>query len=102
MAILKKGSLVFEWDDAKSDLNLREHGISFVEAASVFNDDLGLMRHDPIHSSGEDRFLLIGASLERRILVVVHVERGERIRIISARAVTPAERRVYEQGSMGR
>jgi uncharacterized DUF497 family protein len=102
MAILRIGSLLFEWDDDKSDSNQTKHGISFVEAASVFNDDLGILSSDPTHSLGEDRFLLIGVSLERRILIVVHVERSERIRIISARAATPRERRDYEQGSMGR
>jgi hypothetical protein len=102
MAVLKIGSLIFEWDDSKSDSNVAKHGISFLEAASVFHDDLGLLKHDPVHSDGENRFLLIGISFERRILTVVHVERGERIRIISARAATPRERRDYEQGSMGR
>jgi uncharacterized DUF497 family protein len=102
MAILKIGSLIFEWDDAKSDSNVSKHGISFLEAASVFHDDLGLLQHDPIHSEGENRFLLIGVSFERRILIVVHVERGEQLRIISARAATPRERRDYEQGSLGR
>ena len=102
MSILKIGSLVFEWDDAKSDSNVSKHGISFLEAASVFHDDLGLLKHDSAHSAGEDRFLLIGVSFERRILIVVHVERGEHIRIISARAATPRERRDYEQGSLGR
>jgi hypothetical protein len=102
MAGLKVGSLIFEWDDAKSASNLSKHGVSFFEAASVFHDEQGLLKHDPVHSAGEDRFLLIGISLERRILIVVHVERGEQIRIISARAATPRERRDYEQGSLGR
>ena len=102
MVILEIGSLIFEWDEAKSASNLSKHGISFLEAASVFHDDLGLLKHDPTHSEGENRFLLIGISLERRILTVVHVERGEHLRIISARAATPRERRDYEQGSLGR
>ncbi|MEO6807296.1 MAG: BrnT family toxin [Edaphobacter sp.] len=102
MAILKIGSLIFEWDDAKSVSNLSKHGVSFLEAVTVFHDGLGLLRRDTVHSTGEDRFLLIGISTERNILVVVHVERGERIRIISARRATPRERRTYEQGSLGR
>jgi uncharacterized DUF497 family protein len=60
MAILRIGSLSFEWDDAKSASNLIKHGISFLEAATVFHDDLGLLRRDADHSAGEDRFLLIG------------------------------------------
>jgi uncharacterized DUF497 family protein len=102
MSILKIGALVFEWDDAKSISNLNKHGISFVEAATVFHDELGLLKRDTIHSAVEDRFLLIGTSIERRIVIVVHVERGERIRIISARLATARERRDYEQGSSGR
>src|ERR1700722_4593806 len=100
MAVLRVGSLVFEWDDAKFDSNLSKHGVSFFEAATVFNDDHGLLQHDVAHSAGEDRFLLIGISMERRILTVVHVERGEHLRIISARAATFRERRHYEQRSL--
>lgn len=102
MAILRIGSLIFEWDEAKSISNLSKHGIAFVEAATVFHDELGLLMQDPFHSTIEDRFLLIGTSIERRILIVVHLERGERIRIISARLATARERRDYEQGSFGR
>jgi uncharacterized DUF497 family protein len=97
MAVLKVGSLVFEWDDAKSDSNLDKHGVSFVEAATVFHDALGRLKRDSVHSGEEDRFLLIGISFERRIVAVVHVERGERFRIISARHATPRERREYER-----
>jgi len=97
MAVLTIGSVVFEWDDDKAASNLSKHGISFLEAATVFRDKLGILKRDIAHSTDEDRFLLIGISLERRIITVVHVERGERLRIISARPATPRERRNYER-----
>lgn len=98
MAVIKIGSLIFEWDDAKSESNLMKHGIAFLEAAEVFHDDFGLLKPDRVHSSEEERVLLIGTSLQGNILVVVFVERGENLRIISARRATPRERRDYEQG----
>jgi uncharacterized protein len=60
MAVLRLGNLEFEWDDAKSESNLIKHGVSFLEAATVFHDVSGLLTHDPAHSEGEDRFVLIG------------------------------------------
>lgn len=102
MAVLKHGSLIFEWDDDKAESNMRKHGVTFVEAAGVFHDDFALLKADTIHSSEEARFLLMGLSLEQNILVIVYVERGEKLRIISARRATPRERRDYEQGNMGR
>jgi hypothetical protein len=97
MAVLQIGNAVFEWDDEKAASNIVKHGISFLEAATVFRDHRGILKRDLAHSVNEDRFLLIGVSLERRIITVVHVERGERIRIISARPATPRERRDYER-----
>ena len=105
MAVLRIGNVVFEWDDAKAASNLSKHGVSFFEAADVFRDHLGLLKRDAVHSQYEDRFLLIGVTLEQRMIAVVHVERGKRFRIISARTATPRERRDYERrdrkGSVG-
>lgn len=90
-------SLTFEWDNAKSELNKRKHRVSFEEAATVFGDPLSLTIDDPQHSQQEDRFVTAGESVQGRLLVVIHTERGERIRIISAREATSRERRDYEQ-----
>jgi uncharacterized DUF497 family protein len=88
----------FEWDPRKAEANLRKHGISFSEAATVFGDHLSETAFDPAHSSEEDRFLTVGRSIRRRLLIVAHVERGDRIRIISARELTRSERDAYEEG----
>lgn len=87
----------FEWDDAKAAANLRKHGVSFEEAASVFFDSLAYTFDDPDHSSGEHRFVTFGFSQVGRLLVVAHAERGRAIRIISARRATRHERGIYEQ-----
>ncbi len=91
-------TLLFEWDEQKADQNHEMHGVSFEEAATVFGDPLSLTIDDPLHSTDEERFVIIGAAtgLRRRVLVVVHTARGDRIRIISAREATPRERRSYE------
>ena len=88
----------FEWDEAKADANLKKHGVSFDEAASVFGDALAVTFADPDHSAGERRFLTFGLSQERRLLVVSHTERRNRIRIISSRRLTRRERNIYEEG----
>jgi uncharacterized DUF497 family protein len=88
---------VFEWDDAKAAANIEKHGISFYEAASVFRDTRGILLPDVAHSKEEDRFLLIGITGERKLLTVIHVDRTDRLRIISARPATRRERRDYEQ-----
>ncbi len=88
----------FEWDPEKAATNLGKHGVSFDEAATVFEDDLSLNGHDPDHSVGEVRFIIFGISSAGRLLVVSHTERGNRIRIISARPATRPERRLYEEG----
>jgi len=85
----------FEWDDAKAESNLEKHGISFPEAATVFADPHAIYLDD---GSGTNRMVVIGTSLRERVLFVVHVERGDRDRIISARAATGPERDVYETG----
>ena len=85
------GNVEFEWDGAKASANLRKHGVSFEEAATVFLDEHAKVFDDP-DSSSEPRFLLLGISAASRIVIVVHVERAERIRIISARKATRTER----------
>ena len=91
--------LAFEWDDNKDKKNRKKHGVSFEEASTVFADPLALTIPDPLHSEEEDRFIAMGESHRRRLLVVVFTERGEKIRIISARVATQRERRDYEEGT---
>ena len=88
--------LIFEWDSKKANLNLKKHNISFVEASTAFEDPLSISIDDPLHSNYEKRQVLIGMSHNNRILVVVHSERGDNIRIISARKATKRERKYYE------
>ncbi len=87
----------FEWDPTKAAANLRQHGVSFNEAATVFGDFLGATAVDPDHSTDENRYITVGSSNRGRVLMVAHVERGDRIRIISARTLTRTERRDYEE-----
>jgi uncharacterized protein len=87
----------FEWDPAKAAKNLRKHGVSFVEAATVFGETLSVTAPDPDHSFGEDRYITIGRSGQDRLLLVAHTERGARIRIINARELTRSERETYEE-----
>jgi len=89
----------FEWDEKKARSNLRKHGVSFSEAGTVFGDPLARMMHDPEHSKAEDRFVMLGESNLRRLLVVVFMDRDDRVRIISAREATRRERRKYEEES---
>jgi uncharacterized DUF497 family protein len=86
----------FEWDANKAALNLSKHGVSFAEAMTIFGDPFEAMIMDPVHSGAELRFVSIGLSAARRVLVVAYTERERRIRIISAREPTPKERREYE------
>jgi hypothetical protein len=88
----------FEWDEAKAEANFEKHGISFADAAIVFGDPLYVDFYDPDHSSDENRYLIIGASKEGRILIVSYTERNGVVRLISAREVTPTERKAYEEG----
>lgn len=90
-------ALLFEWDPQKAKRNLKMHEISFDEASTAFRDPLSRTIDDPLHSQEEDRVVLIGNSQQGRLLVVVHAERGDRIRIISARLATKRERWVYEE-----
>jgi uncharacterized DUF497 family protein len=86
----------FQWDSDKARSNLRKHHISFEEAVSAFYDPLSITIPDPDHSQGEQRFLLMGLSSSHQLLVVSHTDRGESIRIISARMATRQERKFYE------
>ena len=87
----------FEWDPDKAAANLRKHGVSFEEATTVFQDNLSLTGADPDHSADEARFVTFGLSGRGRLLVVAHTARGKRIRLISARAATRPERKLYEE-----
>lgn len=88
----------FEWDPAKDQENQAKHGVSFDEAASVFGDPLATTINDPDHSTEESRFLTTGYSNRQRLIIVAHTDRQGRLRIISARDVTAAERHTYEEG----
>jgi len=87
----------FEWDPKKAALNLKRHGVSFQEAATVFGDPLSITAPDPDHSVEENRSIIVGQSHRGRLLIVSHTERGDRIRIISARELTRKERKAYEE-----
>ena len=90
-------ALRFLWDPRKAGSNERKHGVGFPEATTVFDDSLSVTIPDPAHSVDEQRFLLLGLSIRRGLLVVAHSERGEAIRIISARRANRRERRIYEE-----
>jgi len=92
----RMGTLV-EWDPEKAAQNLRKHGVSFEEAATVLGDPLSVTVADPDHSRQEQRYLLLGRSSAGRFLLVAHADQGRQVRIISARAMTPRERRSYER-----
>jgi uncharacterized DUF497 family protein len=97
MTYFQAGRLTFEWDEAKARRNRAKHHVTFEEAATVFLDPLARVYDDPVHSSHEDRLLLVGRSAARRTLLVVHVSRGEHLRIISAREANPRERKAFEE-----
>ena len=90
---------IVEWDPVKAKANWRKHGVTFEEAATVFNDPLSSTIPDPLHSQTEERFVIIGQSMQQRLLVVVHTDQGDRIRIISARVANAHERKTYEETS---
>jgi uncharacterized DUF497 family protein len=87
----------FEWDLAKAAANVNRHGVSFEEAATVFEDPLARVHDDPEHSSSERRAIIVGHSLGGRLLLVSFTDRGSNIRLISARPATRLERRDYEE-----
>lgn len=87
----------FEWDDAKAEANLRKHKISFREARRVFDDPFAMVEQDVTEDYGEDRFLATGR-VEGLLVTVAYTERGDRLRIISARKANSDEQRAYDQG----
>jgi uncharacterized DUF497 family protein len=87
-----------EWDTKKAKSNRKKHGVSFEEAATVFGDPLAITFDDPDHSEDEDRHLTFGLSLQKKLIVVSHTQRGDNTRIISARFMGRKERIIYEEG----
>ena len=92
-------ALRFDWDGTKASSNARKHSVRFEEAATAFRDTLSVTVPDPDHSLDEERYLLLGMTERNRLVVVSHTERGDIIRLISARLATARERKGYEEGS---
>jgi hypothetical protein len=90
-------SLTFEWHPAKAAENVASHGVSFEEASTCFQDPRSLTIYDPEHSDSEDRYVLLGMSARGSLLVVVHTERGDNIRLVSARVADRRESAQYTQ-----
>jgi uncharacterized DUF497 family protein len=88
----------FEWDPKKAAKNAKKHGVTFQEAATVFGDPLAITFQDPDHSEDEERHLTFGSSLQRRLIVVSHTQRGDQTRIINARLMDRKEKVIYEEG----
>ena len=86
-----------EWNESKNLLNQKKHRVSFEEAATVFSDPLETTIDDPDHTLTEHRFISIGESFMKRLLVVSYAESADKIRIISARRPTTRERHAYEE-----
>jgi uncharacterized DUF497 family protein len=87
----------FAWDTNKAAKNLRKHSVAFEEAATVFDDAMFITVVDDEHSTDEERYITIGVSSQRRLLIVAHTDRDGRIRIISAREATKQEERFYAE-----
>jgi len=87
----------FEWDDEKARRNLEKRGIDFNEASTIFDDPMFITFLDEEHSIDEERYITIGLSSKRRLLMVAHTERGDKIRIISARKATKNEEKFYAE-----
>ncbi len=90
--------MTFDWDEAKAEANLTKHGVSFDEAATVFDDPFAVDLYDVEHSGDEERFVTIGRSTTARLLSVFYTEREDKTRLISARPMTRQEQREYEEG----
>jgi len=88
----------FEWDPKKATANVQKHDVTFQEAATLFGDPLAITFEDPDHSTDENRYITFGLSLQKRLIVVSHTERGGRTRIVSARLMDRKERKIYEEG----
>ena len=89
--------LTFGWDEVKAKENLKKHGVNFEEGKTIFNDSFLFTFPDIEHSVNEERYINIGLSANGRILIVIHTERQEKIRIVSCRKATARERRFYEE-----
>jgi uncharacterized DUF497 family protein len=87
----------FEWDAKKATRNIKDHGVTFKEAATVFGDPLAFTFGDPDHSFDEQRFVTIGVSERGKLLIVAHADHDDTIRLISARETTHGERKLYEE-----
>ena len=93
--------LRFEWDPVKAGSNIRRHRVSFEEATTAFDDELAMTMPDPVHSLGEERFVLLGRTNRDRLVVVAFTDRDvdiPTVRIISARLADRGERHEYEEG----
>jgi hypothetical protein len=88
----------FEWDPRKAAANLKKHGVTFQEAATVFGDPLAITFQDPDHSEEEERQMTFGLSQQKRLIVVSHTQRKDQMRIITARLMDRKERVIYEEG----
>jgi len=98
--LLDQKMMDFDWDPEKAKLNLKNHdGVSFDEATTVWEDLFNIELFDADHSIDENRFLMIGESSQHRLLLISFTERDDKVRIISARELTPKERRDYEHGN---
>ena len=86
------------WDPLKAASNLRKHGVTFEEALSALHDAHAASLQDVSHSAREERFIHLGMSDRRRLVVVIYAEYGDTLRIISARVATTTERHAYEEG----
>ncbi len=89
--------MLFEWDPKKAQQNFLKHSVTFEEARTAFRDEMSITISDPLHSEDEERFILLGYSEKNRLIVVVHTERQNQIRIISARRASKKERKQYEE-----
>lgn len=87
----------FEWDEQKAKANIQKHGVSFDEAVTVFADEMALTFADTDHFESEDRSRTYGISNKGRLIVVVHTERRNHVRIISARKATRYEKNIYNE-----
>jgi uncharacterized DUF497 family protein len=87
----------FEWDRGKAEVNSRKHGVTFEDASTAFGDPLSLTIPDPDHSIGEERYVLLGMTYRGNLVAVVFAERGDTIRLISARAATRQERKADQE-----
>jgi uncharacterized DUF497 family protein len=90
--------LTFEWNEVKAIANFKKHKVSFDEGKTIFNDPFLITFPDPDNSENEERYIYLGLSAKSRVLVLIHTERQDKIRIISCRKATALERRYDEEG----